>query len=96
MKHTQLTTREDRSERGFFMLIGAGVLIILMVISAIATSCTPAKGLNNDDPLLRAGTPEQKERFLECSRNEGDQGCDSCYYLVYGKHIDPFTGNEIK
>ena len=23
-------------------------------------------------------------RFLDCSANVGDQGCDSCFYLVYG------------
>lgn len=45
-------------------------------------------------------TPEtdyqNQQRFLECSINEGDAGCDSCYYLIYGKHIDFITGEEVK
>ena len=33
---------------------------------------------------------EKWVRFLECSKNEGDMGCDSCYYLIYGKHVDTY------
>ena len=33
----------------------------------------------------------RQERFIECSRDEGDAGCDSCYFLVYGKHIDTYS-----
>jgi hypothetical protein len=36
------------------------------------------------------------EQFLQCSENEGDAGCDSCYFLIYGKHIDMFTGETIE
>lgn len=28
------------------------------------------------------------ERFLECSKDEGDAGCDSCYILIYGHSIE--------
>lgn len=83
MKHTPLTTKEDRRERLLFAAWIIAFFIIAGLISSLAVSCNASK---NNDPLLKAGTQAQKDRFLECSQYEGDQGCDSCYYLVYGKH----------
>lgn len=82
MKNTDLTTKEDRTERGVFALVSLSVLIIVMLIAAISEGCSVSK---ENDPLLRAGTQDQKKAFLECSKNEGDRGCDSCYVLIYGK-----------
>lgn len=40
--------------------------------------------------------PDTKmKQFLECSKDEGDAGCDSCYFAIYGYHIDPFTGEVL-
>ena len=85
MKNTELTTREDRTERVRFALIMLAFPVIMVVISMLISGCATTK---DNDPLSRAGTQDQKERFLECSKNEGDQGCDSCYFLVYGKHTN--------
>lgn len=90
MKNTQLTTNQDRAGRLVFTLLMIASLIIMMLVSSL--SCTN-KAYYDNDPLLTAGTQDQKERFLECSQNEGDQGCDSCYYLVYGKHIEDYLVN---
>ena len=27
-------------------------------------------------------------RFLECSKDEGDMGCDSCFFMVFGYHAE--------
>lgn len=35
------------------------------------------------------------EQFQECSKDQGDLGCDSCYYKIYGYYINPFTGEKI-
>lgn len=36
----------------------------------------------------------QRHQFLECSKNQGDAGCDSCYYKIYGYYINPYTGER--
>jgi hypothetical protein len=36
------------------------------------------------------------EQFLDCSKDQGDSGCDSCYFAIYGYYINPFTGEKIK
>jgi hypothetical protein len=33
----------------------------------------------------------KQEAFLNCSKDEGDAGCDSCYYLIYGVHLDTYS-----
>jgi hypothetical protein len=40
MKNTELTTSEDRSERGYFALVSFAVILIFMLIAAISESCT--------------------------------------------------------
>jgi len=31
---------------------------------------------------------EQWKHFFKCSENEGDAGCDSCFYLVFGYYAE--------
>jgi hypothetical protein len=36
-------------------------------------------------------TKEQKLKlFLECSKDEGDAGCEECYYKIYGVYLDAY------
>ena len=32
-------------------------------------------------------TLSKKQQFLICSENEGDAGCDSCWYKIYGYYL---------
>ena len=34
---------------------------------------------------------EKDQQFKKCIENQGDMGCDSCYYAVYRKHIDTYS-----
>ena len=62
-------------------------LIIYFIIAVIyCISCATLAGVQQS----------RETRFLECSENEGDAGCDSCYFLIYKKHINPYTGEIIK
>ena len=38
--------------------------------------------------MLNYNASAKWERFLECSKDEGDAGCDSCYYMVYHKYYE--------
>ena len=58
---------------------------ILVIIACVAI------GYRIDNPRPKAEAPEVKwNKFLECSENEGDAGCDSCYLLIYGHTPDNF------
>lgn len=75
MKHDNFDKRLYRIEVRIFLTI----LLIFFTFFALA--------VNHDAKKIKA---EKWERFLECSKNEGDLGCDSCYYLIYGKHVDTY------
>ena len=60
--------------------------IIIVVISLIINTLI-ALAIHQS---LNEIKEEKWEQFLECSKNEGDMGCDSCYYLIYGKHVDTY------
>jgi hypothetical protein len=75
----EMNTQHTHKQR-IAMVIAISILMLL--------GCTSKSG-----QIVRAREQDEREkweRFLECSKNEGDAGCDSCYFLVYGKHIDPF------
>jgi hypothetical protein len=62
---------------------------ILIFIGFILMSLGMIAGLVYD--VIQQDRRNKLELFLECSKDQGDMGCDSCYYLVYGKHIDTYS-----
>jgi hypothetical protein len=60
-------------------------IIKLYLISAVVLCISFTFGGRKDTEALKSA------EFLECSKNEGDFGCDSCYFLIYGKHIDTYS-----
>ena len=58
--------------------------VMLLIMAALL-----AIGIRNDG----ADDSRLKAAFEECSKDEGDAGCDSCYFKIYGKHINPFENN---
>jgi hypothetical protein len=80
MKNTDLEVREDKTRKAIFLLI----LAVMPVIMALISCATPTKQ-----------TASKQEQFKECSKDQGDAGCDSCYFAIYGYHINPYTGEKI-
>ena len=72
--------------------INAMKSIIIVVISLIINTLI-ALAIHQS---LNEIKEEKWEQFLECSKEQGDAGCDSCYFLIYGYHINPYTGEKIK
>ena len=60
------------------------VLFAIIVLLGILFPCCSTVSLSD------------KAAFTQCSENEGDLGCDSCYFRIYGKLINPFTGESVK
>lgn len=58
----------------------AFVVIVLCIILGLAIEGR----LKSNNKIADA----KWKQFLECSKNEGDMGCDSCYVLVFGKHAE--------
>jgi hypothetical protein len=63
---------------------GSLIAVAVIMIIIAATFCCSGTFRTYDPEAVKW------ERFLQCSENEGDAGCDSCYFLIYGKHINPF------
>ena len=58
---------------------------IMVILACIIT------GYAIEKPVKRLEYEAQKwERFLNMSANEGDAGTDSCYFVVFNKHINPY------
>jgi hypothetical protein len=56
-------------------------LFAMLVILA----CIVGAFIINENPY--APTLSKEQQFLICSENEGDAGCDSCWYKVYGYYL---------
>jgi hypothetical protein len=61
------------------------LIIISFMLMAFGMLC----GLGYD--TIQQDRRNKLNMFLECSKNEGDMGCDSCYFKVYGKHVDSYS-----
>lgn len=80
MKNTDLEVKQDKTRKAIFLLM----LAIIPVFMAVISCTMPTKQ-----------TASKQEQFKECSKDQGDAGCDSCYFAIYGHHIDPYTGERI-
>lgn len=78
--------------RLFLKGLQVAVIIYLTVAVLLAVYFTFA-GRPHHEALQ--GDEELRARFLECSADEGDAGCDSCYFVIYGYHINPYTGERL-
>lgn len=62
------------------------VKVLLIIVIVYIISYYYFSALNTQ--VERYAKYLKQQEFLKCSENEGDLGCDSCYFLIYGKHID--------
>lgn len=64
-------------------------IICLLVFVASIFAIKPL--IRYENKLIREADSLKWEQFLICSENEGDAGCDSCYFLIYGEHVDTYS-----
>lgn len=66
------------------------ILLSLLFLLSIVLLYQPAREIpehKQDIPAYMKDTVKWNQ-FLECSENEGDLGCDSCFFLIYGYHVE--------
>jgi len=78
------------------------VIVICIVLGMLCTRCKTNHVHNtydvyyeydvyNDDTVAVDTIYRQIDplwlKFLECSKDQGDAGCDSCYVAIYGRHV---------
>lgn len=68
-----------------FLLAIAMWLIIAIV--AMLHGCTATHSTYTQDRSYMQDTVKWNQ-FLECSKDEGDLGCDSCFFKIYGYYLD--------
>jgi hypothetical protein len=65
----------------FFAILVIAMCIAFGFITSCKTNAYPNNKAYMNDTL-------KWNQFLECSKDEGDLGCDSCFYLVYGYYLN--------
>lgn len=66
------------------------ILLVLLFVMTIAILYQPQQEI----PEHKKELPEYMKdtvkwnKFLECSENLGDAGCDSCFYAVFGYYVE--------
>ena len=75
----------------------AFLVIALCIVAGIliynhpgqAASIEPAYPTEFDHQISQAkADPVKWQEFLDCSADQGDAGCDSCFFKVFGYHTD--------
>lgn len=64
----------------------ACIMWTLVLLGIMLSSCATPRS-SSDSMAYRQDTVRW-EQFLECSKDQGDLGCDSCFYLIYGYYLD--------
>lgn len=63
------------------------IMMAIIFVVAMLHGCTTSKAYANDDRSYMQDTVKWNQ-FLECSKDQGDLGCDSCFFKVYGYYLD--------
>jgi hypothetical protein len=61
-----------------FLCIPFGAICFTILFALSPSKLTANQPVMINDPRW----PE----FLECSKDQGDMGCDSCYFAIFGVH----------
>ena len=62
-------------------------MLLIVCGCAILWEPEPERLAREQKPAYMQDTVKWNQ-FLECSENEGDLGCDSCFFLIYGYHVE--------
>lgn len=73
------------------------VLAICVLLGLLMNSCTiesksgkavRARAAIMQDSYIAQADTARWTQFLECSREQGDAGCDSCFTAIYGYSLE--------
>ena len=72
-----------------------GLMVIVMFLAVLVTNGTiqSKSGRTYHDSMIEDSMIAQQDTlrwnaFLECSKDEGDAGCDSCFTAIYGYSLE--------
>lgn len=72
---------------------------MILLILLIATSCACTDKSESTVMILSRLAQQDTARwslFLECSKDQGDAGCDSCFTAIYGFSLEAIHELERK
>lgn len=69
------------------------IIGLLIVVLCIGYACMPTQEIQNKEINHVSALPGYDidslyKAFLECSKDEGDMGCDSCWQLIMEGRVD--------
>jgi len=71
------------------------LIVILLCIGCAAVNPEPTpKEINHVSALPGFDIDSLYKAFLECSKDEGDLGCDSCWQLIMNGKVDDTYWHE--
>ena len=73
-----------------FLVILAVVILIAVLMNKSHASPMDYSYYDRLDSLARVAQQDTAKwaEFLECSKDEGDAGCDSCFTAIYGYSLE--------
>lgn len=69
-------------------LLAILMIVMCVVLAFITTGCKTNSVVYHANDRSYMNDTIKWQQFLECSKDEGDLGCDSCFYKIYGYYLD--------
>lgn len=69
-------------------LLAILMIVMCVVLAFITTGCKTNSVVYHEADRSYMNDTIKWQQFLECSKDEGDLGCDSCFYKIYGYYLD--------
>ena len=82
-----LSSKQYRQHDAITFSLFIAMMILIVVVALTHTSCATHTHYTEPDMSYMQDTAKWNA-FLECSKDEGDMGCDSCFYLIFGYHAE--------
>lgn len=76
-----LSSAEYKRHDAITFVLFIAMMLMIAVVALTHQSCAT-------QPTAHQIEEAKWEEFLECSKDEGDWGCDSCFFKVFGYHAE--------
>lgn len=81
-----LSSAEYKRHDAITFVLFIAMMLLIAVVALTHQSCTTGKQYVQDMSYMNDTV--KWNQFLECSKDQGDLGCDSCFFKIYGYYLD--------